>query len=538
MSHLTAVDGAAGQPSSKQLSFLTNLTSGIEIEVLSYGPRGIDPDFHVADALCKPVLLECSKCSRSHAWKLPYLGLVDTKNLPPGSTYTFWNTTYDDSAQPDRDELRLVPEGSEFYPLEIVSRIMNFDKPTPCPLGQRYPCTGEVFEWDAQTEIFSVMQRVYEAFSGPGFCLAINRNTGLHIHFGHGKEKPPVHVTLGMFGIFAVLERHFDSMLTCSRVPILPFNGHPNCGIHRPSAVYKYDQNMEENRWIGSLAYVFLQNFRISVNAMTSGRMGDPQAQRRTAVRLLKAANAPGMLTDISWFDDVGSFMNYHPNLRLDGFRHSRYLAINLTNLYTEEGPPPDPEDKKCSKKNKNDDDIEKGTVEIRLNSGTMDPSEVWATYDFMGKIMLWLSTPGIDHNKVILDLWTDSNSTLLDVIKLVGASQTTIDYYTDRLSSDWAVRRHSRLASRIDANDPFKAFKHAIENNRLKDSRREAVDAKIQQKLESGYYGQMSDALFQTLPGEIQNHPDSYIMNMDTCDYGRWFDNAVADHKAATIRY
>lgn len=265
--------------------------------------------------------------------------------------------------------------------------------------------------------------------------------------------------------------------------------------------------------------------------------MGDPQDKRSGAIQLLREANAPGMLTGISWYDDVGSFMQHHGNLRLDGFRHSRYLAINLTNLYTEEGPPPDPKDKKSSKKKK-DDDSEKGTVEVRLNSGSMDPSEVWATYDFMGKLMLWLSTPGIDHNKIILDMWADPNGTLLHRTKLVGASQTTVDYYTDRLSSDWAVRRHSRLTSNLDANDPFKAFKHAIENNRLKDSRREAVDTKIQQKLESGYYGQMSDALFKTLPVEIQNHPDSHIMNMDACDYDRWFDKAVTEHKAATVRY
>lgn len=177
ISRPTTVGGAAGQPSIDPLSILTNLTSGIEIEVMAYGPRRIDPDFHVADALCKPVLLQCSTCSRSHPWKLPYLGLVDTANFAPESSYTFWNTTYDDSAQPDKNELRFVPEGSEFYSLEIVSRVMNFNKPTPCPLGQRYPCTGELFEWDAHTEIFSVKQRIKEAFSGPGFCLANNSHS-------------------------------------------------------------------------------------------------------------------------------------------------------------------------------------------------------------------------------------------------------------------------------------------------------------------------------------------------------------------------
>jgi hypothetical protein len=144
--------------------------------------------------------------------------------------------------------------------MEVVSRVINFTRPTPCPLGQRCPCTGEPFEWTSKTEIFSIMQRVQEAFSSPGFCVANNKNTGLHIHYGNGNGngRPPAKTALGMFGILAALERLFDSASTCSRMPLLPSKGHPNYGIPRPSAVYKYDQNMEERRFIGSLSYVFL----------------------------------------------------------------------------------------------------------------------------------------------------------------------------------------------------------------------------------------------------------------------------------------
>jgi hypothetical protein len=133
------------------------------------------------------------------------------------------------SVRPDKDEASDVPAGSRFFSMEVVSRVMNFTKSTPCPLGQRYPCTGEPFEWNSQIEIFSVMHRIQEAFSGPGFCLANNKNTGLHIHFGNGEEKPPVRTSLGMFAVFTALERLFDSALNCSRMPLLPHNGHPDC---------------------------------------------------------------------------------------------------------------------------------------------------------------------------------------------------------------------------------------------------------------------------------------------------------------------
>ena len=293
---------------------------------------------------------------------------------------------------------------------------------------------------------------------------------------------------------------------------------------------------------------------------MTSGRMGDPQAQHVAALKTLRETNVRGMLTDTSSFDDVGEFMEYHPPTKGLEFRNPRYLAINLTNLYTEGSGPSEGcqcgkckgykyDEKKSDKKYCKDEkcrcgrchkvgNSDKGTVEVRLNSGTMDPLDVWGAYEFMGKLMLWLSTPGIDHNAVILSLWADPESTLLDLINEVGASQATVDYYTDRLSSNWAIRRHHRLTSNIDPNGPFKAFKLAIEKNRLKDSRREAVDAKISQKLLSGHYGQVSDAVFKTLPAAIQNYRDSHILNMDACDYDKWFDKAVADHKASTTKY
>lgn len=572
MSHLTPLDGAAGQPSIEQPSILTNMTTGLELEALIFAPCGIDPVAHLSKALCKPVLLECSKCNKVHPWRLPFNNLRDRRRfIKEKSWYAGWQITSDMSAQPDKDERIHVPEGSKSFCLEIVSRIINFTKPTPCILGQKYPCSGEPFEWDAQTEIFSFMQRVQEAFSSPGFCLANNKNTGLHIHFGNGEEKPPVHTSFGMFGVFAILERLFDSMLTCSRIPLLPFNGHPNCGLHRRSAVHKYDQSMKENSYIGSLSYLFLQNLRSHVNRMTLGYTEDPEDKRTEIIDQLKQANAPGMLRILSRYNDVKTFVCNYPNLRGDKCRHNRYLAINLTNLYkvdiytiaaqkydeddesNEDGKEEKEEAYTCQKmcccgkrddeddkddKDDGDEYVETGTVEVRLNSGTRDPLEVWAAYDFMGKLMLWLSDYRYHHINTILDMWENPDSTLLDLVKLVGASQTTIDYYTDRLSADWADRRHSRLTSAVDANDNLKAFKFAIESNRLKDSRREAVDAKIQQKLESGYYGQMSNALFETLPVEIQHHPDSHIMNMDTCDYDRWFDKAVADHKAATIRY
>jgi hypothetical protein len=146
---------------------------------------------------------------------------------------------------------------------------------------------------------------------------------------------------------------------------------------------------------------------------------------------------------------------------------------------------------------------------------------------------MLWLSSPNIDHQTVIMDIWADPNSTILDLIKQVGTSQSTVDFYVDRLTPDWAVRRHDRLISNIDQNNLFMAFVYDIEYNRRLDYSIEAVESKISQKLYGGYYGQISDALFQTLPAALQTHPNNFL-NANTCDYGRFADKVIA--KAATV--
>ncbi|KAI4715449.1 hypothetical protein E4T48_08364 [Aureobasidium sp. EXF-10727] len=512
MPSFAALGNAAVRP-----SILTNMTSGIELEVLAYAPEGIDPRRHLANALRKPVLLECKYCNKLHPWKLPFVGNLDRKKFVKGFSYAGWKITRDQSVRAEQDERKHVPKNSNFFAMEIVSRVLNFTKPTPCPLGQRYPCTGEPFAWDSRSEIFSMMQRTHEAFSNHGFCLTTNKTTGLHIHFGNGKEQPPVKTSLGMFGVFVATERLFDQILCCSRIPIVRADFHPKSGISRPHAVYKYDQGAKQNHYAGSISKVFLEQIRSYVEVITSPNWhGSPQEHHNTITALLREANVPFWLNKLSRFDDVQSFLETIPNTIDHGFWCPRYLAISLDNLGSKKG---------------------KNTVEVGINSGSTDPSEVFASYDFLGNLMLWLSTPDIDHNTVILDIWRNSESTILDLVKQVGASQSTIDYYTDRLTSDWAARRHSRLISSIDRNDPFKVFKIAIEDNRLGDSRREAVDDKIQQKLEDGHYGQIPGSLFKTLPAEIQNHPDGHILNMDGCDYEGWADKAIADAEVVYAR-
>lgn len=504
MSFYTADYDAAGQP-----SILENMTFGVEFEMLAYAPRGVEPRAHLEKVLSEPVSLHCSHCNRDHSWKLPVEGVLNSHGFV--SAFSTWTIHRDPSVYSEKDEEACVKRGSsKFYNLELVSRVLNFCSPTPDPVGQTYPCTGELFLWDSHIEINAFIQRIHEAFSGEGYCVGTNKNCGLHIHFGNYRQPPPVKTSLGMVGVFACLERHFDQIFPASRICILPFQG-PIPGIIRSNAVYKYVKGDEEQScWIGPHSRPFLENVRSSVKKAIKD---DPKANRVLIADHLKGCVPEAWLDIISGCSEVEDLLNsWSTHDSVGDHFNTRSMAVNITNLVN--GSP-------------------KSTVEVRAAAGSLESSEIFAWIDFMGKLMLWLSTPEIDHKTFILDVWANPDSTILDLIKQIGASRSTIDYYEDRLSADWALRRYARLTSNIDDNDPFKPFLHAVERNRLNDYCIEAVNSKITQKLEGGYYGQISDALLQTLPLEVQNHPDNFL-NKDTCDYELFADKVIADAAVA----
>jgi hypothetical protein len=498
MSFSTPVDNAAGQR-----SILNNLTFGLELEMLVLAPRNINSRKHLLKALRKPVLLPCSHCNRNHPWRLPVEDpLNSTGYVPP---FSRWSIHRDPTVHPDDDEQPFIPESSNFYSLELVSRVMNFCKPTPDHIGQKYPCTGEPFTWDSQIEIGAFIQTIHEAFSDHGYCVTNNRTTGLHIHFGNGKDQPPVPTSLGMFAVFACLERHFDRLFPASRICVMPFDG-LTPGLITPHPVYMYDQSRQQSPWIGAGSRAFLECIRSSVRDAIKD---SPKVNRAFIVEELRDCTPGAWFNIMSGCDKVEDFLYSWP--KADSVGNAichRSIAVNLQNLTSNLG---------------------KHTLEVRAAPGSVDFPEVWAWTEFMGKLMLWLSTADIDHRSVIMDIWADPKSTILDLIKQVGVSQSTVDFYVDRLSADWAVRRHARLLSKIHRHHPFRAFLLVIENNLRLDYRIEAVGSKISQKLMGGYYGQISDALFQTLPVQFRNHPDNFL-NMDTCDYGRFADKVIAD--------
>ena len=501
MSESTIPTEAAGQP-----SILSDLTFGIEFEFLAYAPDNVNPQRAAMKALNRPVQVQCDKCPQIHSFMLPVEDSID--NPRP---FQLWTSHNDVSIVPETNEAGHIPEECRFYPLELVSRILNFTKPTPDPIGQIYPCTGEPYEWSAQTEVAAVLQRLTECFSRPGFLLCNNRSTGLHTHWGNGQERPPVQTSIGMFGVFTALERHFDALLPVSRICSQGVRG-PSLGINRPNPLYSYSE-IKENLYVGSTSKVFLEDFARTIRGAMD--LESEEETRATIYEALRNCNAPAWLESMSAHDSIDDFLDSWPPTQGRGRAtlSQRSIAVNLTNLQRFNG--------------------SKGTIEVRATPGSSDIDEVWAWCDFMGKLVLWLSTPGIQHKDIIIGIWANPHSSIFDLLTQVGVSQSTFDFYTDRMDRNWAAERFNRLATNLKGN-PFKHFIRAVENNRYEDCRRFHVDAKIQEKLEQGLYGQHPDAFLQVmLPSELYYHPESLNLNMNKCDLKSRTDEIIEDAKA-----
>ncbi|KAH0339544.1 hypothetical protein KCU81_g7136, partial [Aureobasidium melanogenum] len=366
----TTTEDAAGQP-----SIMENMTFGIEFEFLCYTPHGVSPRSHLSQALREPVDLLCSRCAQNHSWKLPVEGTLDGFVAP----FSTWTLHRDNTVKASDDETVHVPKGSDFYSMELVSRVMNFSNPTTDPIGQTYPCTGELLEWDSQTEISTFIQKVQEAFSGTGYRASTNKSTWLHIHFGNGKHQPSVQTAL------------------VSRISSLPFEG-PTPGLRGMAPEYKYGQ---VNEWVGAGSRAFLEMMRWRVKRAIKD---DAETTRFTITEQLQGCSPPFWLDSISVPDEVETFLDNWPLDDSVGEPLSRRsMAVNLNNLTSNVG--------KC-------------TVEVRAAPGSLDFSEVWAWSQFMGKLMLWLSTPAVDHNAIITNIWADPDSTVLDLLNEIGASR------------------------------------------------------------------------------------------------------------------
>ncbi|KAH0024168.1 alpha/beta-hydrolase, partial [Aureobasidium melanogenum] len=220
MPNIEINDEAAGQ-----FSNLKRRTFGIECEFMGLTPKNISQDAteYACQMLQRKVTLKCkNKCEQvSHQWYLPVRDTVAQGKATTGSTFSAWEVQTDVSISLDDDEYQTymsVADRTNVTQVELVSRILNLDGPTPCPRGQVYPCTGEPFAWEWRDELSMMFDALRAGFNRPGYRMLVNKSTGIHVHLGNGSFGFPVDTVKGILGGFVAFERCFDSIMPVSRI--------------------------------------------------------------------------------------------------------------------------------------------------------------------------------------------------------------------------------------------------------------------------------------------------------------------------------
>lgn len=452
------------------------ITFGIELEFGAFIPKEIypeddddnvelnRPEQYVRDCLTQTkVKLACNKpgCQNGeHEWRLP----VTSEYI---HSYNAWIVDRDCSITLDPNtELLMATPGSTSGNMELISRVLNFDRPTPCPFKQTYPCTGEVLEWEWHNELRLVLEVLQRAFDRPGYRVFVNRSTGLHIHIGHSNLGLPVPVVQGMAGAFTALERCFDNILPTSRI-----NGdfkqsdlednEPFPGLNTTGFSYKYNGSYTCEDFVSwsrqASSKVMFDRVRKCIDAKYRGDDADQQSwdfvpcqqgwsidRSADHVTPLTAAAAESIHEELLGFNVPAWLTMIQSRTTIDQLRALGFVksaVLNLANLEEPQHNNPAPK-----LKNKN-------TAEIRMHAGSLDYNEISAWIDLTASLVRWCEVTPLDRGfSFLTDAWKNPKFTIVDPARELGARDTTINHYDSVLSEDsseeYAKRRFEALTS------------------------------------------------------------------------------------------
>lgn len=528
MSNKTNNTTAAGQ----------HITFGTELEFIAIVPRKTAMIHGSAENYVRSYLsnarvkLPCNKpgCQEGeHEFSMPiHDNIVDRTNDK-------WTLDIDTSVDLYDYELSssLVPK--EYGALELISRVQKFEGTSPCPTGQCYPCTGEVFEWSWRDEMKCFLEVLHEAFTGPGFCILVNETTGLHVHLGHGDNGLPLNVVQGLLGTMIALERSFDQVLPTNRISgavststglwadpkmFEPLPGIQIDGFH---ALYKpgiVDSGKDfTNFFCPAISKTMFQYLHKQIK--TKAEDNDPQ--KAPCVKLensptddvvpvppLSAETAKSIGKDLLSFN-VPSWLNMIENQSSIEeikamFWEDKYTALSLQGLGDRKpfynGP---------------------RTAEVRTHAGSLDFEEISAWIDLLCSLTRWTEIGSMNNVfSYLLGSWSDAKYNICTLARDVGASESTVRHYSFVLHDDYAQRRFEKYTSPpLLFTDNLENLNRVNEEQRRKLFSRKNVDEKIRWKLESGRYGSLLTSVLEAQPEpEVFSRPEAKFLhyNEESC--------------------
>jgi hypothetical protein len=477
-------------------------TFGVELEFLAVisDSLNITPSYAVYQALQQPVSLACPfNCDQGrHDMRLP----VDDEtpafwdNNKRDNPYEKWIVTRDCSVNLTDDELDQVPNSHNFSDVEMPSRILDFNNPSPCPHGQVWPCNGMPLVWTWRDEIATIINTLKERCNKPGWRVFVNGTCGMHVHIGREKFGFNLDTTKNIMGMFTAWERCFDSILPLDRI-----SGYDNEHVSLPALQLTADARRSIAHWTPSPSWYaqppsIRQYDHLGHDLREAFDKTDYMAWN-TLTR--SGASIPFWLHRIH-SDKITTFA------QLSEYSEAHQSWINLEHLVH--------------------GDTNKQTIEIRLHAGSLDTNEIVAWIDLLCNISIYAESHTTASIKTTLESsYANPSLTIVDVARLVNASPTTIAHYTTLLSPT----HHTNTAATAlltQLQDELKPLSSLNLNHHIRQTSPTKVSSRILQKLISGRYGQFPIAfLKQVLPeGMVIGNSARFLSDeMDDEDQEAW---------------
>jgi hypothetical protein len=464
-------------------------TFGIELEIIVVAPDSdrYAPHHAVYEILQQPVYSTCpSNCEEGHhAFRLPIDDQAPSfwehnqSDTETRDGFKKWIVTRDCSVRLTCDEQLLLPHDHSASDIEFASRILDFNNPSPCPHGQRFPCTDEPLMWDARTEISTIIDTVKRACNKPGWRVLVNSTCGMHVHIGHGQSGFNLSTAKNIMGMFTAFERCFDSILTIDRIsgyeddhaalPALQLTSDTrHSWSETPGVKYSEPLSVRQYEWLG-------QNL---MNAFENTNFMDWNTLTRNGASIPFWLHKIYETTD---FPQLGQLSTGHVSW------------VNLEHIIYP-------------------DTSNKPTVELRLHPGTFDTNEILAWVDLACNISFYAESNTTAHVRSYLESnYANPSFTIFDIARLVNASSTTIAHYASFLSPTYHDATRAALSTQHP--DDVVGLYTSIMNTRISQQSPDRVSSKILSKLISGRYGQFPvDFLKKVLP----EHVKKAVVNAD----------------------
>ena len=507
-----------------------NTTIGIELEFVllcrsdrcqSYVDAGACDELEEAaqiiiwETLAQTIETDCliQGCDQKHGRRLPLKTLDARDSLDSRVTYSGWIVHDDITVELTLDEQILCAE-EEFmsFGIEISSRIMNFNKPTPCPGPRGHH--DDAYDW--RFEIGHVLELLDTTLNNPhcpDFRILVNSNCGFHVHVGGQHPEAWPHISRGITTLYTAFERHIDRVLPTYRIGSYSTLDGTSVRLHEPlqrSLVFPFVQDtsffplqgidndasydypaMEERTGfskplslvhMAATSSLYAYRSAVETSAPPNARnipsfLLTPTASRdRELQASMTRLHIPAWMFRIMSTRGVSDLKGIWPR---STYCHD--TAVNLEHI---------------------SDDISaramrlaKYTIEFRAFPGTL---EIWfalAWVELQAKMMEACAN-STSRQIVIyaLERWSSQTFTIVQLAQELGASPHTVECFRQMLTEDFARGVYDAASANEDLyQETTTSLKRIMQLNR--DDRYNAtfhrhVEEKIRWKFERGLYG------------------------------------------------